>query len=418
MLVATSTCAAAWAGPAASSRVLLTGFDAFDHEDSNPSREIAKLLNGSCSGSVCIESLVLSVDTVGASLVAAQLSSTNSSPWAAVIHVGEDVPAMFRQVKKMHVELVAANVQSHSQGATGSELIPGAQPFLPATVNAGAIAPVVGANSASVLWHRDAGTYFCNEAFFRTTFAIRAANISAPSAPATAAPLLPAVFVHVPPPSVLAVKDAAAIIQQMSQAMVGSGAARKARPLVLLVGFTDRLGPDRGGAAALALNGSISTTGMLFDAALVPDSSPEAVASIINKAGDPLPWAGVLLVAEQTDRLQQGLALQVVGYTAPAGGGGGGDEDELVLPSTADLGRLNPSVAAPSRQDDAQVAWTRQNADFGPTVPGYYATLQALHNLSRPVPALLASLPFGDERSPTEDAQLIERVASMMLDRV
>ena len=107
---------ASWAGPAVvSPRVLLTGFDAFDHESSNPSREIAQALNGSCIGSVCIESLVLSVNTAGAALVASQLSNTNTSPWAAIIHVGEDVPAMFRKVKKMHVELVAANLQSHAQ---------------------------------------------------------------------------------------------------------------------------------------------------------------------------------------------------------------------------------------------------------------------------------------------------------------
>ena len=96
-------------------RVLLTGYAAFDRKSDNPSGDIAKALNGTCTQHFCIESLVLSVDTHGASVVSKLLSATNSSKWDAILHMGEDIPAMFTHTTHAHIELAAYNVKSHTR---------------------------------------------------------------------------------------------------------------------------------------------------------------------------------------------------------------------------------------------------------------------------------------------------------------
>lgn len=112
--------AAAAGGLAAPANVLLTGFAAFDHKSDNPSADVAKALNGTCKAGVCFKSLVLPVTSAGASVVASMLAKANSSEWDAVLMLGEDVPAMFQSVKLAHLELVAANVRSHSRRQLGA----------------------------------------------------------------------------------------------------------------------------------------------------------------------------------------------------------------------------------------------------------------------------------------------------------
>ena len=84
-----SLAAARGARAAAKKQVLITGFEPFDGESSNPSGDVAKALNGTCAGSVCYESLVLSVDTDGAQVVADLLNG--GSRWDAILQLGEDV---------------------------------------------------------------------------------------------------------------------------------------------------------------------------------------------------------------------------------------------------------------------------------------------------------------------------------------
>ena len=323
-------------------------------------------------------------------------------------------------VKKAHVELVATNVKSHSANGL-NQLIAGAQDLLPATINTAAIAPVVAAHADAMQWHRDAGTYFCNEAFFRTAYQIRAANITAPSTAGSAAvsppPLLPATFMHLPPPTVISVAQGTELVAAVAQAMslkpvslkpCRDAAARRgaAQTRVLLGGFGGRLGPDRGGAAVLALNGTCVGE-RCYDALIA--NSADALAQRLNvaAAAGGVPWAAVLLVAEQSERLQHGMALQAVGYARAKSDG---DEADDVLPSTAHLRTLNPSPRA-SKVDTART-WTRDNSDFGTAGATYYQTLQTLRNISaaagaRDTRALMASLPFADSRPVAEDAQVL-----------
>ena len=104
------------------------------------------------------------------------------------------------------------------------------------------------------------------------------------------------------------------------------------------------------------------------------------------------------------------VALQAVGYEHHSDG----DEDDVVLPSTVNMGRLNPDTKA---HGETSLMWTRDNADFGGGSGAYFKTLVALRNLTAAprVAALLASLPYGDERSTADDAKIVEGVVGMVL---
>ena len=457
-------------------RVLLTGYAAFDRKSDNPSGDIAKALNGTCTQHFCIESLVLSVDTHGASVVSKLLSATNSSKWDAILHMGEDIPAMFTHTTHAHIELAAYNVKSHTSllhranTSTSSwpsnKLIKEAQDILPATADASSLAAV--AALPSVIWHRDAGEYYCNEVFFRTTYAVRHGRIRPPSrgggeGSAATTALLPSLFMHVPPPDVLPVATGQQVAMALLSAMVASSpplgsldvnnkprdthAGLLARtnmatdepldraatqPRVLLGGFGDRLGPDRGGAAVVALNATCEPSpGVCYDGLIMERASDAgAVAAALHKAGAALPWQAVLLVAEQHDRFfDKMMAVQVVAYTR---GGPQGDESDIVLPSTANLGKLNPNPDRPRAHtppaqdgltwsvDDAALTWSRQNADFGFTGEAYYQTLVALGNVTLtthepPPPTLLTALPYADKRSVADDAKLVAQLVEQMM---
>ena len=114
----------------------------------------------------------------------------------------------------------------------------------------------------------------------------------------------------------------------------------------------------------------------------------------------------MLHVAEQTNRLQDGLALQSIGYRSRYRNLQG-DEDDDVLPSTVDLGkvRVGSTEGDPSRalalqqqrrqrrqlgqQLQLQLRWTRDNSEVDST-PGsaYFNTLGAAVAVSVKAPGV------------------------------
>lgn len=101
-----------WAPPTRL-RVLVTGYEAFMNYTTNPSQQVATMLNNTCArlhsvsdGEVCVTSIHLSVDRTGASLVASQLvQQAHNVPWDAVLHLGYESIS-----KGLRLEIVAANV--------------------------------------------------------------------------------------------------------------------------------------------------------------------------------------------------------------------------------------------------------------------------------------------------------------------
>ena len=239
-------------------RVLLTGFEPFDHMADNPSGDAARLLNGTCvtaaaaSGRrVCFDARVLSVDASGAGSVAAELAAGLPAP-DAVVHLGEDAGTLFEATKFLHVEVVAVN-----EDPKGKPIVPGGAELQPITFDAGAVALPNASTKCSrrgaasrcgpMIWHRDAGTYYCNFALYSTIAAVRAGGITTP-----AGALLPVVFVHMPKSTKFAVAAAAPLISQLAaQLAAGEGAGAHAGASAQMPKSTERYTTQAVGQGAL-----------------------------------------------------------------------------------------------------------------------------------------------------------------------
>ena len=405
--------------PGSLPHILLTGFEPFDHKTDNPSGDIAIQLNNTCTSNLCFDTLILPVTSVGASTVA-NLLKTSPNKYDAVLHLGEDIPAMFMKVKKAHIEIVASNIAVSKQGAC----IKGAQQILPttATTSNAKFQQFLNANASIVKWSRDAGKYYCNEAYYQTLFTIRDTNISTSTtsiAATSTTSLLPALFLHVPPIKVMSIQEGIQIATAVATAMLVVKQDQNEKlatplplPRMLLAGFANRLGPDRGGAAVLLLNATCNKN-ICFDTIIIDFSnggSDQDIASVlIEHVGK---WKGLLIVAEQEDRMAQGLTLQAVGYKTD-------DVNNAVLPATINFNTFNPTVMPNYVQDTAAFTWVRDSG-LGNAGKSFYNSLLAIHNISSrssnsSIAALLATLPDNDNRSTSVDAKLVEKVAALML---
>ena len=159
VLCATGTCSGTL-----QKRVLVTGFLPFNQYPINPSGDVARLLNGTCSvipgGSVCFDAFVLPVNVTGSSLVSLMIEEAAKGhrdfAYDAIIHMGlEDV------AKGLKLETFALNqavpinatVGMHALSASASCLnnsdydepsaapaVAGAPCELPTTVDLGRLA--------------------------------------------------------------------------------------------------------------------------------------------------------------------------------------------------------------------------------------------------------------------------------------
>lgn len=219
--------------------VLVAGFGPFTNDNgttytSNPSAETALALDNSCyplsallpatapnsTSRVCFMGWNVTVDHRGAAEVqnALRLGSIQRAGLDAIIHLGLENSAA-----GLKIETVGANLLADPQ-FVGERIQPWAPAISPVTIDLGrlqvvhdALAPVVAAENrfaAAVgrstnktvgeAWSRDAGTFYCNEALFRTTATVRELGVRAPNA---ADRLLPAVFVHLPNATVASVAE-------------------------------------------------------------------------------------------------------------------------------------------------------------------------------------------------------------------
>jgi pyrrolidone-carboxylate peptidase len=99
-LLVAALCAAATCSKTTQKRVLVTGFLPFDQYPVNPSGDVARQLNGTCSvfqgDTVCFDGIVLPVNVTGSSLVALMIDDAAKAHgdflYDAVLHMGlEDI---------------------------------------------------------------------------------------------------------------------------------------------------------------------------------------------------------------------------------------------------------------------------------------------------------------------------------------
>eukprot|EP00123_Amoebidium_parasiticum_P006193 comp17208_c0_seq1/m.16154 comp17208_c0_seq1/g.16154 ORF comp17208_c0_seq1/g.16154 comp17208_c0_seq1/m.16154 type:complete len:216 (-) comp17208_c0_seq1:172-819(-) len=203
----------------------------------NPSEEVAKKLNGHCAEyhnircaqhpfRLCIEGVPIPVNDAGAMFVADKLRKTNKTHhWDGIIHLGLEDYA-----RGLKLETVAANVKA----VAGGQLVPGKIEVLPTTADLSCmlvsemvstvLADVIGQNAANEMidesWSRDAGTYYCNEVYFRTLHAVRLGAIHPPRSPG----LVPVLFVHLPNTTTVPFADSARLVALVAAHLVAGNA--------------------------------------------------------------------------------------------------------------------------------------------------------------------------------------------------
>lgn len=233
----------------ADATVLVTGYQPWGSLTHNPAAGVATRLNGTRVGSCVIESVSLPVSREGAEWAARRLASSNGRI-AAVIHLGFESRA-----KGLKLEVAASNVAALSNatepsagpGSVGDaegdrhgrcdaspadEIEPSAPCLLASTAPLDLISlpPAVEAWSRDgtvyEAWSRDAGTFFCNEQYFRTLLAIRSLRLAPPpprsrhKLPPPEGSLLPTLFVHLPPEDLHEEAEVAKVVQAIAERMV------------------------------------------------------------------------------------------------------------------------------------------------------------------------------------------------------
>lgn len=311
-----------------SKTVLVTGYGSFGNNTRNPAELVAMLLDGQCVSNACFIGRVLPVDRSGAALVASELlaAPVGVSRYDAIVHLGLESSS-----KGLRIETVAANVlakelsdgggawsaevpcnksepQLSPAGAGGAnttaavhrtpyEDIFSDAPCLLATTaplntidllgDAGGTGGSSGRGGGpSELWSRDAGTYYCNEIYFRTLWAIRTRRLAPRSRagdgrlnlPGGPLRLLPAVFIHLPTEAASPAAVSADIVRRLAALLVGSyvpgGTAKE-----------DGLAQAAGGGASTLL--VADPTAAALGAALRGYSHRSAVVPVLTAASLP-----------------------------------------------------------------------------------------------------------------------------------
>lgn len=265
LLLAIGRAGGAGEPPSPLRRVLVTGYGAWGNTTVNPAQLVAEALNATCVDGVCFEGWVVPVNTTGASRAAAALLARPdplAAPWDAVVHIGLESSS-----KGLRVETMAANVKASDTheswsanvpcNKTGTEWEPidaAAPCLLAATLPLGAITFDSDTDGPPELWSRDAGTFYCNEALFRTLAVVRSQRLgpassrpgrSAPGAAFRAAPgvpeavaapraLLPVGFIHLPTLERSPVGTSKTFVSHVAGLMVGRSLPSPSRAELLV----------------------------------------------------------------------------------------------------------------------------------------------------------------------------------------
>ena len=227
--------------------VHLTGFVPFMDVEENPSELVAQVLNntiidfGDIDKDIHPVSIFSSVLDVTAEAVS---NFTQHEDAIAIVHMG-----YFEPENGMRLEIIAANVLS--EGNDGDPIIEGGPQLLPTTVDLSRCfqdtpdyiqeenrdtdnefydADFVNYHEQFMAkWHfsRNAGEYFCNEIFYRTTYRTRMENTTDVNGDrlkqdTIEKQLIPVIFVHLPPLDAIPLEKQAYFVYQVLQEIVAS----------------------------------------------------------------------------------------------------------------------------------------------------------------------------------------------------
>ncbi len=172
--------------PFGEAAILLTGYNPWGNLTQNPSGEVAQALNGTIVEELEVHSIRIDVSEEGVLYAESLVKSgegLSDRPWDAVVHLGfED------EAKGLKLETMAFNMRALKRGPVH----PDGPHLLPTTGDLGAVA--LNTKNPHELWSRDAGTFYCNEIYFRSLYWIRENKRKR-----CRGALIPCLFIHIPP---------------------------------------------------------------------------------------------------------------------------------------------------------------------------------------------------------------------------
>ena len=194
-------------------RVLLTGFEPFSGLDINESSEVVKIISNAGLQDIEIISSVLSVDEGGTE---SSLDILKAMEFDAVIHLG-----LSRNSEKILLERFATNMISmelpdnSGRMVKKSKILKNASERIETTVSIHNFDEEF-EHDKDVQWSCSAGSYVCNETYFKTLSALSNSNI-------------PILFIHLPKMSEISLNKQVEVVSRAIRLMV-------TRPKLTVVG--------------------------------------------------------------------------------------------------------------------------------------------------------------------------------------
>lgn len=194
-------------------RVLLTGFEPFSGLDINESSEVVKIISNTGLQDIEIISSVLSVDEGGTE---SSLDILKAMEFDAVIHLG-----LSRNSEKILLERFATNMISmelpdnSGRMVKKSKILENASERIETTVSIHNFDEEF-EHDKDVQWSCSAGSYVCNETYFKTLSALSNSNI-------------PILFIHLPKMSEISLNKQVEVVSRAIRLMV-------TRPKLTVVG--------------------------------------------------------------------------------------------------------------------------------------------------------------------------------------
>ena len=167
-------------------RLLITGFPPFSNHETNISQEVLSRITENGLGPIEFETELLTVDEAGSSTIADRIQ--DGDRFTGIIHLG-----FAANREKIHLEKIARNLISMKEPDNSGRLLESGQVVSGGPISLKTTAPIhildeEFEHDDLVFWSKDAGSFVCNETFFRTLYALNNADSTE----------TPAVFIHLP----------------------------------------------------------------------------------------------------------------------------------------------------------------------------------------------------------------------------
>ena len=194
-------------------RILLTGFEPFSGLDINESSEVLKLISNAGLKNIEIISRILSVDEEGTE---SSLDILKAVEFDAVIHLGLSRDSEKIQLERFATNMISMELPDNSGRAVkSSKILENASERIETTVSIHNFDEEF-EQDKDVQWSNSAGSYVCNETYFKTLSGLSNSTI-------------PVLFIHLPKMSEISLNRQVEVVSRAIMVMV-------TRPKLTVVG--------------------------------------------------------------------------------------------------------------------------------------------------------------------------------------